>query len=361
MKSKIVVSVVFLAILLLLLAEMISRVAYRIYCRLPFRDRRIAEYPYGRFLVQVPAPVHCVMKKGFRSEKINVNRFGLRGAEPADNGLKRRILVVGESNFFGAKLLDERHIWADVLESVLKRNGHADWEVLNGGTPLYASAQHWHFWADALGDVKPEILVVCMGGNDVAQMTVLGERWTPEAHWPYEFLLKLERKSTWWNSFLSRFCLYFFYRRIFEGPPAARFAKGEGEMQWEACRRNILAQYRNFAAYAGSNTIKIVFATAPTAYHVPTSKENERRLWAIQSTYRDSITRDRPYFTDLNKAVSQDLCRELGIPYWDLQADFASHPNHFSAWYDMLHWNEIGMEIVARSLYDFIDRHGWWS
>ena len=91
------------------------------------------------------------------------------------------------------------------------------------------------------------------------------------------------------------------------------------------------------------------------------NKDNERRLWAIQSTYRDSITRDHPYFTDLNKAVSRDLCRELGVPYWDLQADFAPHPDHFSAWYDMLHWNEIGMGIVARSLYDFIDRHGWWS
>ena len=354
-----------------ILAEIISRIGYRLYFHLPFQDKRIAEYPYSRFLEQTDSLVHCVFKKGFRSPEVNINSFGLRGDEPAPNGAKRRILVVGESNFFGAKLRDERRIWSKQLQRLLAygghgdweviNGGHGDWEVINGGTPLYGSSQHWHFWNGALAEVNPDILVVGIGGNDVAQMGVLGERWHPGAHWPFEFLLKMERKGTWWNSILGRYCLYFFLRRFLERQSLQRFPKGKGELPWEACKRNILDQYGNFCSYARQNKIKIIFTNSPPLYNEKLTKEDERRLWAIQSSFRDSVERDGPYFADLKHATADGLCGELDVPYWDLKADFMANPRCFSCWYDMGHWNEKGMAFVARSLYNRIEKLGWWT
>lgn len=349
------------AIGVLIGAEIACRLAFRLWFRFPFHDRRIAEYPYRRLLEQTAPPVHCVFRRGFRSDHLNTNRFGLRGDEPAPNGEKRRILVIGESNWFGAKLRDERRIWAKRMQELLTEAGHGEWEVLNGGTPLYGSAQHWHFWTRALAEVRPEIVVVGIGGNDVAQMTVLGERWTPEAHWPFEFLLKLERKGTWWNAFLSRFCLYFLLRRLFEAPPAPHFPKGEGLLPWEACKRHILDQYRNFHGYASRTGIRIAFTNSFPLYTPEPTPGEERRLWAIQANYRDSIERDGRYFFELQDAVARGLCPELGVPYLDLKADFDAYPRRYECWYDLGHWNERGMDFIAKALYRRIDPLGWWE
>jgi lysophospholipase L1-like esterase len=357
---NIAVSVVVAVISAVILAEIISRLAYRLYFHLPFRDRRIGEYPYSRFLEQSAPPVYCVFKKGFRSRGVNINRFGLRGDEPALDGAKRRLLVVGESNFFGAKLRNERLLWSKRLQDLLATHGHGDWEVVNGGTPLYGSAQHWHFWSGMMAEVRPDILIVGIGGNNVAQMNVLGERWRPEAHWPFEFLLKLERKSTRWNAFLSRFCLYFFLRRFFGAPLSSPFSRGEGTLPWDACKGHILEQYRKFFDYARRKGIKIMFTTSPLLFNANVTEEDERRLAAIQSNYRDSIERDGPYFFDLMDAVARDLCPELDVPYWDLKADFMANPHCYECWLDLGHWNEKGMDWVARKLYDRIDRLGWW-
>uniref|UniRef100_A0A7C4RNL8 SGNH/GDSL hydrolase family protein n=1 Tax=Desulfatirhabdium butyrativorans TaxID=340467 RepID=A0A7C4RNL8_9BACT len=353
--------VVFALIGLILLAEGISRLAFLVYFHIPFHDRRIAEYPYRLYLEKTDPPVHVVFKKGFRSPKVNINRFGLRGDEPAVDGTKRRILVVGESPFFGPKLRDESLIWSKQLQQKLAKSGHEDWEVINGGTPLYNSAQHWYFWENALSEVNPEILVVALGANDVAQMTVFGERWQPGVHWPFEFLLKLERKGTWWNSFLSRFCFYFWLRRLFEGAAPKGFPRGEGALPWVACKQHILNQYRNFYEFARQKGVRIAFSNSLPAYNLEVTAEDERRLSSIQRNYRESIERDGYYLFDLRDAVANQLCPELNIPYLDLKIDLDQFPHRYECWYDLGHWNERGMTFMADVLYKRIDQLGWWD
>lgn len=221
-----------------MLAEALCRLAFRLYYGTPFRDRRIAEYPYADFVELADPPLHYVYTKGFRSPRVNINRFGLRGEEPAPDGVKRRILVVGESTFFGAKLRDVRRIWSKQLEQRLIREGHGDWEVLNGGSTVYNSSQHWHFWAKELERVKLKILVLS-------------------------------------------FC--------------------------------------------------------------------------------ESIDRDAYYFFDLLDTLAHDLCPELGVPYLDLKGDFDAYPPRFECWYDLLHWNEKGMDFIADALYRRIHHLGWWD
>jgi lysophospholipase L1-like esterase len=352
----------FCIVVVLILAEVLSRLVFRLHYGVPFHDRRIAEYPYAKFVERADPPLHYVHKKGFRSPQVNINRFGLRGQEPSADGVKRRILVVGESSFFGAKLRDERRIWSKQLERLLIQEGHSGWEVLNGGSSVYNSSQHRHYWAGELERVKPEILVVAFCANDIAQMTVMGEKWNPQTHWPMDFLLKLlERKAPWWNNLVEPFCLYFFLRRMIKGKAAIRFTKGQGELPWEACRQNLLDQYREFCDYARREGVRIAFSCTFGAYSRVVTAGEEKRLCSIQQNYRESIDRDASYFFDFMDALTHDLCPALGVPYLDLKGDFDAYPRRFECWHDLLHWNEKGMTFVADALYKRIHQLGWWD
>lgn len=346
----------------LMLAEILCRLVFRLYYGIRFRDRRIAEYSYADFVQLADPPLHYVYTKGFRSPKVNINRFGLRGEEPAPDGVKRRILVVGESTFFGARLRDVRRIWSKQLEQRLIREGRGDWEVLNGGSTVYNSSQHWHFWAKELERVKPKILVLSFCANDVAQMTVMGERWNTQTYWPKDFILKLlERKVNWQSNLFEPFCLYFILRRTIKSKTTPRFAKGQGSLPWEACKQNLLDQYRKFYDYARSKDIKVAFTCTFGAYSRIVTRDEEERLCAIQQNYRESIDRDAYYFFDFLDTLAHDLCPELEVPYLDLKGDFDAYPRRFECWYDLLHWNEKGMAFIADALYKRIYHLGWWD
>lgn len=346
----------------LILAEVLSHVAFRMYYGVPFHDRRIANYPYADFVEWVDPPLHYIYKKGFRSRTVNTNRFRLRGADPAEDGVKRRVLVLGESNFFGAKLRDEQCLWSNTLSQLLIKEGHGDWEVLNGGSAQYNCSQHWHFWAGELERVKPEILIVSFGGNDISQMNVMGEKWNTQAHWPKDFLLKLlERKVPRWRNLLEPFCLYFFLRRIIKENAPPRFGKGPGQLPWAECKRHILDQYRKFCDDARGKGIRIAFTAPFGVYSRVVNAAEEKRLCAIQGNYRQSIDRDAFYIFDITDTLMHELCSELEVPYLDLKEDFDAYPRRFECWYDLMHWNERGMKVIAQSLYKRIHQLGWWN
>jgi len=152
-----------------ILLEICARIYHRLHFRLPFHSKVIGEYPYRSFIEKVPPPLYYRFKKGFKSPKVNINRFYCRGPEPAPDGEKNRIMVIGESNFFGAKLKKEKHLWSIKLEKILKNYGYGNWEVLNAGNPTYNTFQHHYLFENSLKDAKPRILLIEIGGNDVSQ------------------------------------------------------------------------------------------------------------------------------------------------------------------------------------------------
>ncbi len=112
-----------------LVLELLSRIYYRLYYQLPFKPKIVGEYPFKEFTISESPPICFSFKKGFDSHNVNINRFGLLGPEPQADGSRKRILVIGESNIFGAKLLHEKDLWSIQLENMLTSNGHADHQL----------------------------------------------------------------------------------------------------------------------------------------------------------------------------------------------------------------------------------------
>ena len=346
---------------LLIVLELVARIIYRFRFLVPFHSRRIAEYPYRKFIEEVDPPLHYHFKKNFRSPLVNINRFYCRGPQPAPDGQKKRMIILNESNIFGVKLLKEEHVWSIQLQKILDEHYPGRWEVLNGGNPGYTTDQHRLFWLEQLRHINPDIVLIGMGANDTAIASIKGKDWQPDAVWPMEFIYAQERKTSLWQHWANGYCLYFLWRRWRSGPPQSRFAVDEETFQEQACLDNIRKNVQVLVEEAtrlGAKAAGIGYAPVVDFELTP---EEQRKADSIQANWRLLLETRTRYDLRFLDFVRRQLYPGLGLPYIDTYAHFRRHPRRFEMYFDLLHWNDRGMKLAAQIMYQEIDKLGWWS
>ena len=97
-----------------------------------------------------------------------INAQGLRADQPVGpkTAGERRLLVVGDSVTFGAKVQTGQAYPAQ-LEQALRAAG-ADWHVLNGGVSGYDPAQERDWLAELGWPLEPDVVAVAFCRNDVS-------------------------------------------------------------------------------------------------------------------------------------------------------------------------------------------------
>ena len=346
----------FVAIALL---EITARIYHRIKYLVWFHSKVIGEYPYSHFLETIDAPLFFRFKKNFHSPMVNLNRLRCRGPEPAPDGEKKRILIIGESNLFGVKLQKEEQLWSIILQDMLDRRMPGQWEVLNAGNPGYNSNQHLELWRQELKDSKPDILIAAMGGNDIAIASLLGPKWQPGAPWPLDFIMALERKSPWWNRLLNRFCFYFLWRRLKKGPVHSSFSPAENGIPREACQQNLKNNFRALISEAREMGAKAACTFYAPAADFELDQRSQRQVESIQANWRETLETRTSFDLQLLKYVREDICPELELPYIDLYGAFREHPKRFEMYFDLAHWNQRGMPLVAQTFLRQLENLGW--
>lgn len=345
----------------LLLLEAACRMYHRAKHLVPFHSKAFGEYPFAQFLEEVDPPLFFRFKKGFHSPMVNINRLRCRGPEPAPDGHKKRMLVIGESYIFGAKILKEEQLWSSILQRMLDERMPGQWEVLNAGNPGYNSDQHLELWREELKDIKPDILVVSMGGNDEAIVSMLGPKWRPGSPWPLKFILALERKSPWWKKLLNHFCFYFLWRRRQAGASRSNFAPPQGEVPRQACHENLWNNYRALVSEARAQGAKVACTFYAPAVDFEPSQDDQRRVASIQANWKETLETRTGLDLALMKEMQEGICRELELPFINLYEVFRREDRRFEMYFDLAHWNRRGMPVVARTFLNEIDRLGWWG
>jgi lysophospholipase L1-like esterase len=332
------------------IVEIASRIYYKQKFKIPWGSKLIGEYPFDKFVEKVPAPLHFKFKPGYRSKVVNINRFGMRGKEPAPNGKKKRILLIGESLFFGSKLRKEKDLWSYQLEEILKDEGYNDWEVLNAGFPGYNVVQFYTWWKETLIYTKPDIIIFEMGANDITQAYLFGENWKPGLPWPWEFIMKQQRKSKWWQKSLFYSCFYFLLRRK-KLTERKGFESKENVFKYEDCK-NIITEYsKKIIEDAKKNNIKVILSTIAMAYNKEDIEKSSPQLDSIQSNWKES------YLTTGKKMIEyflwyvSDFAKEMSCDSINLQNYFWGHPERYEMYLDVAHWNEKGHRLVAETIF----------
>ena len=99
---------------------------------------------------------------------LETNSHGLRGPDRdyAKPPHTRRILLLGDSFTEGFTVREEATVRA-VLESILRRSGCGDWEVINAGTMGYGTDQEYLFFQGEGRRYQPDIVVLLFFYNDL--------------------------------------------------------------------------------------------------------------------------------------------------------------------------------------------------
>ncbi|MUM76619.1 hypothetical protein GKC30_03110 [Pseudodesulfovibrio sp. F-1] len=342
-----------LAVLLLALAEIKARKRCLKTHGLPFRPRRIGEYPYGEFLQECGPPLFWRLAPGYASPRVHINSPGQRGPEPQPG--RRRIWVVGESELFGAKLADEEHIWFKALQKRLDEAG-ADYQVMNGSIIGYNGLQTAEAVC-ALPLAKGDILVLRPNLNDETIARISGADWVPGTPWPMGFVRKLERRTPWYIRFMDQTCLgWLLRRRLGLGARGGQFVAKPGfaaERLKEYAREN-LERMVQFAESRGARVVMLDFVPAYT----PQSPDgDEGGLSALQSNWRNFVGEWSAGQFHLVEQVTADVAGPRDLPILRTAPRLWGHPRRFHFYLDLMHFSAEGHEALAQALFDELQKN----
>lgn len=338
-----------------------ARLVYRNRYAIPYRPRIYGDYRYREFIEKAAAPLGSRMKTGYRSRCVTVNRFGLRGPEPEPDGSRRRVLVIGESDIFGVKLDREETLWSRQLQERLEAAHPGRWEVLNGGHPGYNTVQHRHLWESGLWDeVCPDLLLLRFGGNDLSQAYAMQDKWKPGAGWPVKFLWAMNSVQTPAQRILLHSCLYYM------GPGKALFRRAFGDVvkpfreeNWEPVRDQVLESHCAFIDLARRDGIPVAVLSDGSLEHCLRTDEDRMAMDALNENWRAFKEGYGPYY-EMFQQTLRERCGEWGVPFLDLREAIASSGRPGTLFFDGVHWNPKGHDVVAGILETLVDGLGWW-
>ncbi len=338
--------------------EIGARVFYKKKFQMPWRSKVIGEYPYNEFVEKVEPPIYFQFKKGYRSKYVNINRFGMRSAEPVSLKDKKKLVLIGESLYFGPKLLNEKELWCYNLQKILQKNNIKNWEIFNMGFPGYNSYQYLAWW-EKIKSIKPDVLIFEFGANDISQAYVMGERWQPGTPWPWEFLLRQQRKSKWWQKLLFHSCFYFWYRRK-KLTERKGFEAGGKVFKLDECIESVIKNGRKIISDAKAMGTKVILSTVATAYDLNCIKEKPPQLDAIQSNWKENFETSSVHMVKFNLWWAEEFSKQVNCPSFNLQKATWSHPKRYEMFLDVAHMNEMGHRFIANEIFKRLDELKWW-
>jgi lysophospholipase L1-like esterase len=110
--------------------------------------------------------------------RVRTNALGMRSrpVERAKPSGTVRVLCLGESSTFGAKVAQDE-IYASVLQRLLDARGDgAAYEVLNAGTSGYSLVQSWQYLLHHGLELEPDVVVLYHGYNDFLLRSFVSQR-----------------------------------------------------------------------------------------------------------------------------------------------------------------------------------------
>lgn len=331
-----------------LASEGLARYAHRDLYGMPYVPRIYGDYRYREFIDQAPAPLHNVIKPGYKSKCVNTNRYGLRGPEPAEIGKRKRILLIGESDLFGVKLPNESSLWNVQLQEKLEKDRSGIWDVLNGGHPGYNSTQHLDLWKNKLmNEVSPDILLLRVGGNDLSQAYAMGTKWNLDFVWPLKFLWGMNSAHTPLQRALLMSCLYYMckgkelYVRTFGDVVKEFFQENK-----DSVLERVLSNHVEFIESARAKGQKIAFLAPANLEYIVNDESDVKAMDYLNENWRSFSEGYSPFFQEAQIHI-KNLCKERDVPYLEMGKYISSNYRPGNLFLDGVHWNGKGHGAVA--------------
>lgn len=275
-----------------------------------------------------------------------IDKNGFRGRHSYS---KDKIFVVGGSAAFGYGLPSDETTFASLLEKKL-----GDCDVINAGVPGHLSGQELSLIVHRLDDFKPKLYIVFDGWNDIVDQYLqdwllrrypIGE--SSDFGFNHEFFIMQKKLRD-----------YFLIKSESEKDPPEEGYSLSNEKEREAYLAAITDRYiRNISkmnSFATSRGAKVLIAFQPEI-----GSKNKRTTYEkdIMDNWEKNIRyleRKIPtYYSEMAMAARR-YCKKNKIPFVDINYHPLYKDNEETLFYDAVHLNEKGNEIVAAILFEEI-------
>jgi hypothetical protein len=333
---------------LLVLLEVKARKRFLKMHGVPYRYKKVGEYPYNKFIEECGPPLHWRLKSGYADSSMTINSLGLRSPEPQPG--RPKVWVVGESEYFGAKLDDESRIWFRVLQARLDEFGY-DYQVMNASIIGYNGQQAADF-VSSLPVGEGDIVLLRANQNDVSIAYVNGEDWKPGMPWPLGFIHKQQRHKAWYLKLADRSCLGMYIRR--------RFTKGSGRagafapkpgFQWENLLNYEVDQMQRIIGFSLERGAQVGLMDFASSYEAKISSEDEPKLSTIQSNWQGLVEGWSQYQFGIVEETYERLGKSIELPLLRTAPHIWEHPSRYQLYLDLLHFNADGHAAIAEALF----------
>jgi lysophospholipase L1-like esterase len=266
-----------------------------------------------------------------------INRHGLRGPDYEDRkpSDEIRLLALGDSITFGWELSEDEATWPGQLQALLDHQARPgrSFRVINAGVPRYTSEQVLRFLRDRLDELQPDLVVLCVGWNDLA--------FSYEPDWYPRISLT--------GASPARYCRTFSPAIV----RAIRHWKGQHDGEPRRSRSPhppALAEFQanllQIVAALRERGVPLLLLNLPSVLSSGPMSEREREL-----------ARQFPEVANLAAfdGVVREVCRQTGVPC-RLDVFALDETGKGGYFYDHCHLNREGNALLARKVLEALTR-----
>ena len=311
----------------------------------------------------------------YRSDALNTNSIGLRGKkeyEPETD--KYRVIILGGSAVFGYGAIssDENTIPANLEKLLNEKIEGEKFEVINAGQGFYESTSELMFYLTDLLQLKPNLVILLDGFNDVTHSLILREEIGYPViypHWKSKLLTltskeitiddigrpiyKIMRKSKLLNKLILEYFAFMYNKRLY-GDVLEKKEEIKYPSNFPAMDK-YLDNIQVFSEINSVRQIKTLVLMQPTIFlkEVLSKKEQqylESNLNTSPYTQKETIFSMYQYANE----KLEDLAKKNDFLYYDNINDLLKdEPSEMFS--DYAHFTDKGSEIVAQKVLDIIN------
>lgn len=257
---------------------------------------------------------------------VKTNNFGMRDDEPSpvQDGSVRRIAVLGDSFTFGFGVAGE-HTYANVLERLLNQNAtNEHFEVLNFGVGGYATRDEALVFEHKALAWQPELAIIGYVFNDpqIDPVQPLHAYFQEPTWWQYSNVLRLVASAKrFWD--IQRYGAGDYFR----------YLHAKDLKYWQS----VVAAFTRISEVAETNNIPVLLVIFP-------------RTSQIGPDYS---------YQDIHQQIAQ-TAKGRNIQVLDLLDSFMPHTRQaLMVKPDDAHPSELGHEIAAGAIYEWLGQNGY--
>ena len=270
-------------------------------------------------------------------DTININNLGFRGEE-LQNNENYKIFVVGGSTIFGTGVYDDETI-PYILDNKFLKNDKI--EVINAGIPSINSNEELFHIKNTIFQLNPDLIIIYDGNNEISfDNTVFKINDSDEKEIGFSDFQEFFRTPV----IVYRYIMIPISNSVETSDIVLEDLDSFNKEKSDEISEKWVSNMQEFCNFTKTNKIESIVILQPSLIH------GEKKLSEFEKTIElEDYELYKKTFSKMQKNISKFNECTLSVDFSNIFRDVSD-----GIYFDHVHLNKIGNEIVAEKIYDLI-------